>query len=353
MQQEEIIESTSTRRHRVPPFVRCTGRLLVRRVRLAAIVLLASLLLCLTPALLFPKPLIANPESSSRAVLSRSGELVQITLTGDEKHRLWTPLAQISPAAIAATLSYEDRWFWYHPGVNPLSVLRALTHNLAHTATRPIGASTITMQLVRKRFRMPTRSLTGKLRQIGTALLVEYYYSKEEILEAYLNTAPYGANIEGIGSAARIYYRVPPSELSPAQATLLSLIPQNPTLRAPVSPLNQQRLVAVGAREHVQPGAEPLKLDTVFGTRAELPKHAPHFVNRVVQLADRPGELRTTLSPVTQRLVERALSRFIEQNRSLGFSNGAAMVLDSATMEVLAYVGSANYTDSRINGFVN
>jgi len=322
------------------------------RTRISLVLFILICFLYLLPALVFTKPLLANRENSSRAVLNRDGGLIQVTLTGDEKYRLWTPITEISPAVIDATIRYEDRWYWYHPGINPFAIFRAIGHNVTHTGTRPIGGSTITMQLVRKRFRMPTRSIAGKLRQIGNALLVEYYYSKREILEAYLNTAPYGANIEGIGAAARIYYRIPASQLSLSQAKLLSLIPQNPGHRAPVSETNRARLVSVGLRQDLDESVSQ-KLDTVFGTRNELPKHAPHFVNRAVQLAGRPGELKTTLCPITQRLVERALSRFIEQNRSLGFSNGTAMVVDSATMEVLAYVGSANYTDTNIKGFVN
>ena len=175
------------------------------RTRISIVLLILFSFLYLLPALLFTKPLLANRENSSRAVLNRDGVLIQVTLTGDEKYRLWTPLTEISPAVIDATISYEDRWFWYHPGINPFAILRAIGHNLTHTATRPIGGSTITMQLVRKRFRMPTRSITGKLNQIFNALLVEYYYSKREILEAYLNTAPYGANIEGIGEIGRAH----------------------------------------------------------------------------------------------------------------------------------------------------
>lgn len=328
-------------------------RVHLTRSQIVIALIMSGLAAYAAPAFFLTKPLLANPENSSRAVLNRDGALVQITLTGDEKYRLWTPLEEISKEAIAATLRYEDRWFWYHPGVNPLSILRAIGHNFIHTAARPIGASTITMQLVRKRFRLPTRSLTGKLRQIATALLVEYFYSKEEILEAYLNTAPYGANIEGIGAAARVYYHVSASRLSPTQGKLLSFIPQNPTNRAPITATNQERLVSVGRREDQGQESEKQKLDTVFGTRAELPHDAPHFVDRVVELSGGRGELHTTLSPVIQRLVERSLLRFLEQNRSLGFSNGTAMVIDSTTMEVLAYVGSANYTNPQIHGFVN
>jgi len=324
----------------------------VSRSRISLVLFILGTFFYFLPGLIFTKPLLANRENSSRAVLNRDGGLVQVTLTGDEKYRLWTPLSEISPELIDATIRYEDRWFWYHPGINPFAILRAIGHNLTHTATRPIGGSTITMQLVRKRFRMSTRSFAGKLRQIGNALLIEYFYSKREILEAYLNTAPYGANIEGIGAAARIYYRIAASQLSLSQAQLLSLIPQNPGSRAPVNEGNRERLVSVGLRQDIGEVASK-NIDTVFGTRNDLPKHAPHFVNRAVQLAGRTGEIKATLSAVTQRLIERALSRFIEQNRLLGFSNGTAMVVDSATMEVLAYVGSANYTDGMIQGFVN
>ena len=340
------------------------GRPLWYRVkgRRLALVISLAIVCWYAPSVVISKPLIANPENSSRAILDREGGLVQLPLTGDEKYRVWTPLEEVAPEVIEATLSYEDRWFWYHPGVNPVAVLRAAIGNggrwigaifSGRKGIRSVGASTITMQLARKRFRLSTRSFGGKVRQILEAMRIEYFYSKREILEAYLNTVPYGANIEGIGAAARVYYRVPPARLTAHQAKFLTLIPQNPTHRGPVSQENKERLLAAWQHEFGGTIESAIAPDTVLGGRSELPRSAPHFARRATSLSHHYGEIQTTLSPVMQRTAERALERFLRHNRTLGMTNGTVMIIDSRTMEVLAYVGSANYTDRTIQGFVN
>src|SRR5207302_10778204 len=125
---------------------------------------------------------------------------------------------------------YEDKYFARHPGVNPIALLRSGI-GLLRGETRT-GASTITMQLARLRFHLQTRTPTGKLVQIVRALELERHYSKSEILEAYLNLAPYGRNIEGIGAASLIYFGKTAARLSGPESISLSVIPQSPTRRA-------------------------------------------------------------------------------------------------------------------------
>src|SRR5882672_985832 len=154
--------------------------------------------------LLLPRPPLLDGISFSQCVRDRDGKLLRITLTSDQKFRIWTSLHDISPELIDATLRYEDKYFARHPGVNPFALLRS-GFGLLRGETRT-GASTITMQLARLRFHLQTRTLSGKLIQIARALELERHYSKSEILEAYLNLAPYGRNIEGIGAASQIYF---------------------------------------------------------------------------------------------------------------------------------------------------
>src|SRR5882724_1770471 len=154
--------------------------------------------------LLLPKPLLLDGISFSQCVRDRNGKLLRVTLTTDQKFRVWTPLPNISPSLIDATLRFEDKYYWRHPGVNPVALLRSAL-NLRAGGTHS-GASTITMQLARLRYNLCTRTLGGKFVQIICALELERHYSKAEILEAYLNLAPYGRNIEGIGAASQIYF---------------------------------------------------------------------------------------------------------------------------------------------------
>ena len=181
--------------------------------------------------LLLPKPPLLDGVSFSQSVRDRNGKLLRVTLSADQKFRIWTPLERISPDLIGATLRYEDKYYARHPGVNPIALARGAAELLRlHRATT--GGSTITMQLARLRFHLHTRTISGKLEQIMRALELERHYSKNQILEAYLNLAPYGRNIEGIGAASEIYFDKPATKLSRPEAIALSVIPQSPSRRA-------------------------------------------------------------------------------------------------------------------------
>src|SRR5213083_45403 len=181
--------------------------------------------------LALPKPPLLGGISFSQCVRDRNGKLLRVTLSADQKFRIWTPMREISPDLINATLRYEDKYYAHHPGVNPIALARGAADLLRfHRATT--GGSTITMQLARLRFHLHTRTISGKLEQIMRALELERHYSKNQILEAYLNLAPYGRNIEGIGAASEIYFDKPATKLSRPEAIALSVIPQSPSRRA-------------------------------------------------------------------------------------------------------------------------
>ena len=181
---------------------------------------------------LLQKPVLLADVDYSRAVFDRNGKLLQLTLTRDEQYRLFTPLAQISPQLRQAVLLHEDQHFYNHPGINPVALARAFAATYLDGARR-MGASTITMQLARLTAHLNSRSIPGKLVQMLYALRLELHYSKDELLEAYLNRAPYGGNIEGVGAASLVYYRTQPIALSLPQALTLAVIPQSPARRQP------------------------------------------------------------------------------------------------------------------------
>src|SRR6266536_6449580 len=180
--------------------------------------------------LTLPKPPLLDGISFSQCVRDRNGKLLRVTLTTDQKFRVWTSLSDISPALIDATLRFEDKYYRRHPGVNPVALLRSALNLRAGGAHS--GASTITMQLARLRYHLCTRTLGGKFVQIIRALELERHYSKTEILEAYLNLAPYWRNIEGAGAASQIYFGKTAEHLTTPESITLSVIPQSPTRRA-------------------------------------------------------------------------------------------------------------------------
>ncbi len=168
--------------------------------------------------------------SVSQAVYDRNGNLLRLTLSRDEKYRLWLPLKEISPVLINTTLLLEDRSFFSHYGVDAGALIRAVWHTYLK-ADRRMGGSTITMQLARIRYGINSRTPVGKIRQILAALWLELRYSKTTILEAYLNLAPYGMNIEGVGAASLIYFHKDAGKLTLLEALTLSVIPQSPAQR--------------------------------------------------------------------------------------------------------------------------
>jgi penicillin-binding protein 1C len=278
--------------------------------------------------------------------------VLRVTLTADQKYRIWTSLRDISPALIKATVRFEDKYFGQHPGVNPVPVFRA-AWNFIRSGHPRAGASTITMQLARLRFHLHTRTLTGKLRQILCALELERHYSKNEILEAYLNLAPYGRNIEGAGAASEIYFGKTVARLSGPEALALSLIPQSPTRRALISGRENEVLTAAQRRRSARASDQDVREMFRPEARPRTELVAPHFVQEILAQKTDGTEIMTTLDLSLQQILERRVSDYIVQNRQRGIENAAALLIDFQSMEVLAEVGSANFSNRGIHGQVD
>lgn len=303
--------------------------------------------------LLLPKPPLLDGVSFSQVVRDRNGELLRVTLTSDQKFRIWTPLREISPDLVEASLQYEDKYFARHFGVNPVALARS-AFGIVRGGARA-GASTITMQVARLRFHLNTRTPLGKLRQIICALELERHYSKSQILEAYLNLAPYGRNIEGIGAASQIYFAKSAGDLTKPESIALSVIPQSPTQRALHMDRDNHSLIAAQDNWYDRAKIDNQSTAREFSARTETERafFAPHFVQQVLASAHGGNAIMTTLDLQKQQLIERRLSDYIRGNRNRGFQNGAAMLIDTRTMDVLAQVGSADFFNARINGQVD
>ncbi|TDP72309.1 penicillin-binding protein 1C [Roseateles toxinivorans] len=312
---------------------------------------------------LLPKPPLQAQASYSSAFYSGDGALLRLSLARDEQYRVWTPLEQIDPRLVEAVQLYEDRWFAWHPGVNPASLVRGAVSTWSGDKRR--GGSTLSMQLVRRLYRIDSRSPVGKLRQIAAALWLESRYGKREILEAYLNLAPYGGNIEGAGAASLIYFGKRADQLLLPEALALAVIPQNPNRRGgeawPVALGHARgRLWQAWLKRHphdLAPSQQaslnlPLNLRSV----KELPFAAPHAVQTLMRQSHfQTPAAQTTLSlhMPTQRTVERTITQFLDNRKGQGLNNAAALLVDTQTMQVRAWVGSANWFDDKIDGQVN
>lgn len=302
--------------------------------------------------------------SFSKAVYDRNGELLRLTLSEDEKYRLYTPLNGFSSDLKEATLLFEDKYFYSHPGVNPVSVVRAAWDTYVAETSR-VGASTITMQTARMLFGINSKTPFGKIKQILCALRLEYLYTKDQILEAYLNIAPYGSNIEGAGAASLVYFKKEPSGLTFHEAITLSVMPESPARRKPVSGKDHENKDLINARSILferwvekHPGEmkekEMFNLPMRVYSSSELPFLAPHYVDSILA-ENRVGDLRvrTTIDLKLQRQIESILKNYIERKKDTGVGNAAALLVDYTSMEVMASVGSADYFNSEISGQVN
>lgn len=340
----------------------------------AALINRHRILFCIVGAILliyfiiriFFTPALLDDVHFSRAYYDRNENLMRITLTADEKYRLFTPLKEISPYVQQATILYEDKYFYYHPGINPISLFTA-TKNYLRGDKRPAGASTITMQVARIKYDLDTRRPGGKLKQIAAALYINAFYSKHEILEAYLNLAPYGGNIESIGAASVIYFNKNASDLGKVEAITLATIPQNPTKRGLNTTTGINNIMNMRGdlvRRWIArfPGDEKLATlaDMPLAVRSlrDLPFDAPHFINSLISrqnnywsdIGPRPSQIKTTINMDLQRRLEKSLRNEISRRKSHGITNAAAILVNYKTMDTVAYIGSVDYFDKSIYG---
>ncbi|MDH4120462.1 MAG: penicillin-binding protein 1C [Deltaproteobacteria bacterium] len=323
---------------------------------------------------LIPRPALYRGVRFSQAVYAANGTLLRLTLSSDERYRLRVPLGAISPRLVEATLTYEDQWFRFHPGVNPVSLGRAFWQTYIR-GSRRMGGSTITMQLARLRFGVRSNTLGGKLVQILRALQLERHYSKDEILEAYLALAPYGGNVEGVGAASLIYFQKSPDRLTLAESLALSVIPQNPTRHRPglrpaarlggegdtdINPWLEDarraqltRWLVGHPEERERKSLEKSgKLPLLAHSRKGLPFLAPHFVDWVLNTFPDENILTTTLEPDLQAALERTGRQYRATHRRVGVDNLSALLVDTRDMGVKAMLGSADYNDPYIQGQV-
>jgi len=307
---------------------------------------------------LVPLPPGVHPEPSL-VVRFENGEILRVYLTPDEKWRIWTPLSEIDPRLIAATVCYEDRFFWWHPGVNPLAMMRALVQNLR--AGRVLsGGSTLTMQVARLAEPKP-RTLLSKAQEMLRAIQLEARLGKRHILETYLNRAPYGGNYEGVGAAALAYFGKPPTRLTAAEIAYLVSLPQSPTKRKPGPGIasraraSRDRVLArlnqcgvISADEYATARTADLP-ERIRG----LPLHAPLTADYFRRKFRSSREIRTTLSPEIQSLAENILAMHRPRIRALSAYNAAVVVIDNRTRKVRALIATLDYFDDEHAGKMN
>lgn len=339
-----------------------TARRRILRGLLVAV--LAPFVLVGVMALFTPLPSeLREPAVPSLRVLSKNGQLLRDVRTDDGARARPLPLSSFPPHVKNAVLAAEDRHFHSHLGVDITAVCRASMSNLWHRRVVS-GASTITMQLART-LRPHRRNLWGKITEAALALRIEASLSKDQILEEYLNRVTYGPNLRGYAAASQAYLGTAPESLSIAQGALIAGLPRGPSLyqvtkRPELAKRRRDRILARMAEAGmIDADARDRAIAEPIVTTIEKPAFgAPHLVRALVSgtlaeaqpgladaLRDRTAlsELQTTIDPELQRSAEGAVTTSLASLADKHVTAASVVVIDNATGDVLAWVGSPDF----------
>jgi penicillin-binding protein 1C len=302
---------------------------------------------------------VVRKQGYSSKIFDRNGRLLYDVFNGERQ----TPVKidEVPKYLKEATVAIEDKSFYQHAGVDPLTPFRIL-YNLV-LKRRIIGGSTLTQQLVKNTLLSNERTLTRKIKEFILTLQVDSKYSKDLILQMYLNEVPYGGTAKGVGEAAELYFGKKISDVNLAESAILAGLPQSPTEYSPYSGkvyIDRAREVLRRMREdgyinnqlEKETGAS---LSAVLISTSSGELHAPHFVFYVKQeLVKKYGEkvldegglrVTTSLDLTLQDKVQQIVRDEIEKVKNYKISNGAATVVDTKTGQILAMVGSKDWND--------
>ncbi len=329
-----------------------------RWLRAVALVLVATLLAALAFDHWFPLPL-PSGDGASTMVVARDGTPLRAFADRNGVWRYPTTVAQVSPLYLAALLHYEDRWFYRHPGVNPWALARGVAGAVRYRRVVS-GGSTLTMQVARilEPDRFPPHTVRGKLWQILRALQLEAHLDKTQILDLYLNHAPFGGPIEGVEAASWAYLGKSASRLSRAEAALLTVLPQAPSRWRPDrhaeaaraardKVLQRMRVLGVWSADEVRDAS----IEPVVARSLQVPHAAALLARRLHQQQPAARRLVSTIDAPLQRAAQARVADYM--GRLPAHSSAAVLVVDNATLQARVYVGTAQFADAARLGHVD
>lgn len=344
-----------------------TKLLMLPRWRLLLYVLIPVFLLILASYFLIlkdlptPQDLAEKPPAQSTKILDRNGKSIYSIYVSE--NRTVVPLSEIPKHVRQATIAIEDKDFYRHGGINFVGgIFRAIKDMILYRHLE--GGSTITQQLVKQSLLTPEQTLTRKIKEAVLAFWTEGLYSKDQILAFYLNRVPYGGTAYGIEEGAKVYFGKKAKDLTLAEAALLAGLPQAPTYYSPFG-IDPERSVKrqnkvldrmVEDKYITKSQADKAKKDQLKFSRGAISLKAPHFVAYVKdQLVKKYGEqavdqrglkVTTTLDLDLQEYAQATVSSEVEKQKNLKVGNGAALITNPGTGEILAMVGSYDYEAS-------
>ncbi len=331
-----------------------------KRFHIVAVAAAAAAVLAVSISIPLPRDDFARWSVQSLRVLDRSGIVLREFPNGREGRGEWRPLSEIAPSMLQATIAVEDRRFYAHPGIDPVAIARSALGNLRALRFRS-GGSTLTQQVIRNVYHRP-RTVAGKLAEMWDALRLERMYSKSEILEQYLNRAPYGNQLFGVESASRWYFGKPARDLSLAESAFLAALPNAPGAlnpdRSPGPALSREIKVLkrlldqrrITREEFDRARSQPIQI-----IPPEAHFKAPHVAAMVEAMGYGPadGTIRTTIDYPLQEQVRWLMKGHLKKLAARNVHNAAAVVIENRTGEIRALVGSVDFFDSTHDGQVN
>jgi penicillin-binding protein 1C len=319
-----------------------------------------------------------EPDFASSRIYDRNGRLLHEIIDPTAGKRTYVPIERISPYLQLATVATEDRNFYTHSGFDPIAIVRAVVYALQEREIVS-GASTITQQVARNVLLGPEetadRTARRKIREIILAAELSRRYSKDEILEIYVNNNNYGNLAYGIDAAARTYFGTDAASLTLAQASFLAGLPQSPAIYDPFHGGRDAALTRHKTVLGLMVEADFIHADRAVAAAAEMDAYdfrpiytdripAPHFVIYVKQWVEAELgadalytgsglKIHTTLDRELQRIAEEEVAKGVSALADRNVSNGALVALEPSSGHMLAMVGSADFYDEGLGGQVN
>lgn len=296
--------------------------------------------------------------TTSKIVRFNDGSVMRAYVSSDEQYRIYLRLYDIDVKLVKSTIAYEDRFFYIHPGFNPISLLRAIYLNIKERRIVS-GGSTITMQLARI-LEPKRRNILSKLVELFRAIQFEIRLGKRRILELYLNLAPYGGNVEGVGAASLGYFGKLPYDLTPAEIAFLVSLPQSPTLRKPGGLIPQEegrnRVLKKMLKNRII-NLEEFNIAKESSTPSgfiPFPFYAPHAADYVILRFPENNDIKSTIDKDIQMKIEGIAYSYRRKIRSYGARDLSIVVIENESGKVRGLLGSLDYFDSlsgQVRGF--
>ena len=303
--------------------------------------------------LIFPLP---DKIEYSTIVTDSKGEVIHAFLTKDQQWRMKTELNEISPLLRKTIIAKEDKYFYHHFGINPFALTKSFFKNIFRMK-RISGASTITMQVARA-LEPKRRTYINKCIEMFRALQLETKYSKDEILQMYLNLVPYGSNLEGVKSASILYFKKNPDHLSLAEITALAIIPNRPSSLV-IGKNNRQIIIErnnwlkkfASDKVFTEKEIEDALNEPLTASRGTASSFIPQLAYK---LKKQGGDIiRTNIQLNTQLKIENLVQQYSHELALKNIRNATVVIIDNSTHKIISYLGSANFKDTIDGGQVN